>query len=177
MWLWPSVPQTSFLCADNAQNRSFDCAGIHIRRKGKVSMEIGLKILHYFAILFAGGIAVGSGVMQSAYARAGEVPPPHAGKAFALLGYIGLGSIVTLWITGIGLAHLIYGGLGINGAFHVKLLGATLVLGVSVTANLHARAAMKAKRPPNAVLMKRLLQLGRGGIAIAICAAAVAFTN
>ena len=140
-------------------------------------MEIGLKILHYFAILFAGGIAVGSGVMQSAYARAGEVPPPHAGKAFALLGYIGLGSIVTLWISGIGLAHMIYGGLGINGAFHVKLLGATLVLGVSVTANLHARAAMKAKRPPNAVLMKRLLQLGRGGIAIAICAAAVAFTN
>ena len=29
---------------------------------------------------------------------------PDIGKAFALLGYIGLGSIVTLWITGIGLA-------------------------------------------------------------------------
>ena len=115
--------------------------------------------------------------MQSAYVRAGEVPPPHIGKAFAKLGYIGLGSILTLWITGIGLAHLIYGGLAINGAFHVKLLGAAIVLGISVLGNMHVYGAMKAKRPPNAALMKRLVQLGRGGIAIAICAAAVAFSN
>jgi hypothetical protein len=139
-------------------------------------MEIGLKILHYFAILFAGGVTVGSTIMQSAYVRAGEVPPPHVGKAFALLGYIGLGSILTLWITGIGLAHLLYGGLGINGAFHAKLLGAAIVLGVSLFGNIHVHGAMKAKRPPNAVLMKRLVQLGRGGIALAIIAAAIAFS-
>jgi hypothetical protein len=105
------------------------------------------------------------------------VPPPHVGKAFALLGYIGLGSILTLWITGIGLAHLLYGGLGINGAFHAKLLGAAIVLGVSLFGNLHVHGAMKAKRPPNAALMKRLVQLGRGGIAIAIIAAAIAFSG
>ena len=92
-------------------------------------MEAGLKILHYFSILFAGGVMVGSTVVQSAYARAGEMPPPFVGTAFALLGYIGLASIVTLWVTGIGLAHMLYGGLGINGAFHVKLLGAAVVLG------------------------------------------------
>ena len=67
--------------------------------------------------------------------RAGrEIPPPFVGRAFALLGYIGLGSIITLWVTGIGLAHLIYGGLGINTAFHVKPLGAA-VLGISVIGN------------------------------------------
>ena len=140
-------------------------------------MEIVLKSLHYFAILFAGGVAVGSTLIQSAYVRASEVPPPHVGKAFALLGYIGLGSILTLWITGIGLAHLLYGGLGINGAFHAKLLGAAIVLGVSLFGNLHVHGAMKAKRPPNAALMKRLVQLGRGGIAIAIIAAAIAFSG
>ena len=100
-------------------------------------MEVILKTLHYFSILFAGGVTVGSGVIQAAYMKAGEAPPPYIGKAFALLGYIGLGSIVTLWITGIGLAHLIYGGLAINGAFHAKLLGAAIVLFISAYANLH----------------------------------------
>lgn len=140
-------------------------------------MEVGLKILHYFSILFAGGVMVGSTVVQSAFVRAGEVPPPHVGKAFALLGYIGLGSIVTLWVTGIGLAHMLYGGLGINGAFHVKLLGAAIVLGISVIGNLHVHRSMKAKQPPSEALMKRLVQLGRGGIVLAICGAAVAFSS
>ena len=140
-------------------------------------MEAGLKILHYFSIRFAGGVMVGSTVVQSAYARAGEMPPPFVGKAFALLGYIWLASIVTLWVTGIGLAHMLYGGLGINGAFHVKLLGAAVVLGISIIGNLHVHRSMKAKQPPNAALMKRLVQLGRGGIVLAICGAAIAFSG
>ena len=140
-------------------------------------MEAGLKILHYFSILFAGGVMVGSTVVQSAYARVGEMPPPFVGKAFALLGYIGLASIVTLWVTGIGLAHMLYGGLGINGAFHVKLLGAAVVLGISIIGNLHVHRSIKAKQPPNTRLMKRLVQLGRGGIVLAICGAAIAFSG
>jgi len=142
----------------------------------EVKMEVILKVIHYFSILFAGGVTVGAVIIQSAYIRAGEAPPPHVGKAFGLLGYIGLASIVLLWVSGIGLAHLIYGGLGINGAFHVKLLGAALVLAISAFANLHVYQAMKAKRPPNLVLMKRLVQGGRIGLVLAICGAAVAFS-
>ncbi len=140
-------------------------------------MEVVLKILHFFSILFAGGVTVGSGVIQAAYLRAGEAPPPYIGKAFALLGYIGLGSIVALWVTGIGLSYLIYGGMAINGAFHVKLLGAAIVLGISAYANLHVHQAIKAKRPPNAALMKRLVQSGRLGLVLAIGGAAVAFSG
>ena len=88
---------------------------------------------------------------------------------------MGLGAIVTLWVTGIGLAHLIYGGLAINGAFHVKLLGAAVVLGISLWGNLHAYSAAKAGIPPNAILMKRLVSAARGGLLIAIVGAAVAF--
>ena len=105
------------------------------------------------------------------------MPPPFVGKTFTLLGYIGLASIVTLWVTGIGLVHMLYGGLGINGAFHVKLLGAAVVLGISIIGNLHVHRSMKAKQPPNAALMKRLVQLGRGGIVLAICGAAIAFSG
>ena len=106
-----------------------------------------LKTLHFLSLLFAGGVAVGSVVVQRAYVAADEIPPPHVRKAFVLLSYMGLGAIVTLWVTGIGLAHLIYGGLAINGAFHVKLLGAAVVLGISLWGNLHAYSAAKAGIP------------------------------
>ena len=33
-------------------------------------MEVILKTLHYFSILFAGGVTVGSGVIQAAYMKA-----------------------------------------------------------------------------------------------------------
>ena len=134
-----------------------------------------LKTLHFLSLLFAGGVTVGSVVVQRAYVAADEIPPPHVRKAFALLSYMGLGAIVTLWVTGIGLAHLIYGGLAINGAFHVKLLGAAVVLGISVWGNLHAYSAAKAGIPPNAILMKRLVSAARSGLLIAIVGAAVAF--
>ena len=119
-------------------------------------MEVILKTLHYFLILFAGGVTVGSGVIQAAYMKAGEAPPPYIGKAFALLGYIGLGSIVTLWITGIGLAHLIYGGLAINGAFHAKLLGAAIVLFISAYANLHVYCLLYTSPSPRDGLLSRM---------------------
>ena len=140
-------------------------------------MEVILKTLHYFSILFAGGVTVGGSVIQAAYIKVGDTPPPHIGKAFALLGYIGLGSIVTLWVTGFGLSHLIYGSLAINGAFHVKLLGAVIVLFISAYANLHVYQALKATRPPNGALMKRLVQAGRVGLVLAIGGAAVAFST
>ena len=120
-------------------------------------MEVILKTLHYFSTLFAGGFTVGRAGIQAAYVKVNDTPPPHIGKAFALLGYISLGSIVTLWVTGISLSHLIYGSLAINGAFHVKLLGAVIVLFISAYANLHVYRALKAKRPSNGALMKRLI--------------------
>jgi len=140
-------------------------------------MEVALKIIHYFSILFAGGVTVGSVIIQSAYIRAGESPPPYVGRAFARLGHIGLASIVLLWISGAGLAHLIYGGFGINGAFHAKLLGAALVLGASAFANFHVHRSIKAGRAPDPALMKRLVQGGRAGLLLAIGGAAVAFSG
>tara|TARA_B100000989_G_scaffold122862_1_gene90824 strand:- start:6 stop:428 length:423 start_codon:yes stop_codon:yes gene_type:complete len=140
-------------------------------------MEFILKTLHYFSILFAGGVTVGGGIIQSACVKAGDTPPPFIGKAFAVLGYIGLGSILTLWVTGVGFSRLIYGSLAINGAFLMRLLGAAIVLLISAYANLHVYQAIKARRPPNGPLMKRLFQAGRVGLVLAIGGAAVAFSS
>ena len=37
----------------------------------EVKLEVLLKIIHYFSILFAGGVTVGSVIIQAAYIRAG----------------------------------------------------------------------------------------------------------
>ena len=113
--------------------------------------------------------------MQAAYMKAGEAPPPYIGKAFALLGYIGLGSIITLWVTGFGLAHLIYGGLAINGAF-MKTAGRrhrAVHFGLCQPACVPGD---QGQAPAERGLMKRLVQAGRVGLLLAIGGAAVAFS-
>ena len=67
-----------------------------------------IKFLHYLAIVFAGGVLVGGGVIQSVYTKANEIPDIHVSKILKLLGYIGLISLFILWITGILLSNLIY---------------------------------------------------------------------
>ena len=140
-------------------------------------MEVIHKTLHYFSILVAGGVKVGGVVFQAAYVKAGDTPAPYIGKAFAVLGYIGLGSLFTLWVTGFGLSHLIYGSLAINGGVHVKLVSAAIALFISAYINLHVYQAIKAKRATKAPLMKRLVQAVRVSLALATGGAAVAFST
>ena len=111
-------------------------------------MEVILKTFHYFSILFAGAVTFRGVVTQAAYMEAGDTPTLHIGKVFAEIDHIGLGSIVTLWVIVVGLSHLIYYSLAINGAIYVKLLGAAIVLFISAYANLHVYQAIKAKRAP-----------------------------
>ena len=64
-----------------------------------------LKTFHYLAILFAGGVLVGGGLIQAIFARANQVPDSNVSRVL---------------ITGILLSNLIYGGFSINSAFTVK---------------------------------------------------------
>ena len=43
-----------------------------------------LKTLHYLAILFAGGVLVGSGLIQSVFARANQVPDASVSKVLKI---------------------------------------------------------------------------------------------
>ena len=90
-----------------------------------------LKTLHYLAILFAGGLLVGGGLIQAVYARANQVPDINIAKVLKILGYLGLASLIILWITGILLSNLIYGGFSINSAFNVKIIAAAILLIIS----------------------------------------------
>ena len=134
-----------------------------------------IKFLHYLAIVFAGGVLVGGGVIQSVYTKANEVPNLHVSKILKLLGYIGLASLIILWITGLLLSNIIYGGFSINSAFTIKIMAAGFLLGISIFVNLHVYNASKKQIPPNKKIMKITTMSGRGLLVIVLIGAAIAF--
>ena len=134
-----------------------------------------IKFLHYLAIVFAGGVLVGGGVIQSVYTKANEVPNLHVSKILKLLGYIGLVSLIILWITGLLLSSIIYGGFSINSAFTIKIMAAGFLLGISIFVNLHVYNASKKQIPPNKKIMKIATMSGRGLLVVVLIGAAIAF--
>ena len=135
-----------------------------------------LKTLHYLAILFAGGLLVGGGLIQAVYARANQVPDINIAKVLKILGYLGLASLIILWITGILLSNLIYGGFSINSAFNVKIIAAAILLIISFVVNIHVYNSSKNNRPPNKSIMKIATMSGRGLIIVVLLSAAIAFS-
>ena len=134
-----------------------------------------LKFIHYLAIVFSGGVLVGSGVIQSVYTKANQVPDLTTAKVLKLLGYIGLISLIVLWISGIILSINLYGGFIINSAFTIKLIAAGILLGLSVFVNLHVFNSSKNNLPPNKTIMKIATMSGRGLLIIVLISAAIAF--
>ena len=135
-----------------------------------------LKTFHYLAILFAGGLLVGGGLIQAVYARANQVPDINIAKVLKILGYLGLASLIILWITGILLSNLIYGGFSINSAFNVKIIAAAILLIISFVVNIHVYNSSKNNRPPNKSIMKVATMSGRGLIIVVLLSAAIAFS-
>ena len=113
-----------------------------------------LKTLHYLAILFAGGVLVGGGLIQAIFTRANQIPDINVSKVLKILGYLGLGALIILWITGILLSNIIYGGFIINTAFTIKILAAAFLLIISFTVNIHVYNSSKNNQPPNKSIMK-----------------------
>ena len=134
-----------------------------------------LKTFHYLAILFAGGLLVGGGLIQAVYARANQVPDINIAKVLKILGYLGLASLIILWITGILLSNLIYGGFSINSAFTVKIIAAAILLIISFIVNIHVYNSSKNNQPPNKAIMKVATMSGRGLIIVGLVGAAIAF--
>ena len=108
---------------------------------------IALKFFHYLAIVFSGGVLVGGGLINMIYTKANKVPDINVAKVLKILGYIGLGSLIILWITGLSLSNLLYGSLAINSAFTVKFIAAGFLLILSFAMNIHVYTASKNNLP------------------------------
>ena len=136
---------------------------------------IALKFFHYLAIVFSGGVLVGGGLINMIYTKANKVPDINVAKVLKILGYIGLGSLIILWITGLSLSNLLYGSLAINTAFTVKFIAAGFLLILSFAMNIHVYTASKNNLPPNKFIVKMVTMLSRGLIIIILIGAAIAF--
>ena len=123
---------------------------------------IALKFFHYLAIVFSGGVLVGGGLINMTYTKANKVPDINVAKVLKILGYIGLGSLIILWITGLSLSNLLYGSLAINTAFTVKFIAAGFLLILSFAMNIHVYTASKNNLPPNKFIVKMVTMLSRG---------------
>ena len=135
-----------------------------------------LKLFHYLAIVFSGGVLVGGGLIQAVYTRANQVPYINVSKVLKILGYLGLASLLVLWITGILLSNLIYGGFSINTAFSIKIIAAAFLLILSFIVNIHVYNSSKNNQPPNKSIMKMATMSGRGLIIVVLLGAAIAFS-
>jgi hypothetical protein len=136
---------------------------------------IALKTFHYIAILFAGGVLVGGGLIQAVFTRANQVPDINVSKVLKILGYLGLGALIILWITGILLSNIIYGGFVINTAFTIKIIAAAFLLIISFIVNIHVYNSSKNNQTPSKSIMKIATMSGRGLIIVVLVGAAIAF--
>lgn len=126
------------------------------------------KFLHLFSLLLAGGGVIGTAVIQSIYKKEGKVPEPHLAKGFRILAFLSLLAIVIMWVTGIILTLVIYGSFSLGWTFHVKLLGATIILIVSLTINIHLKKSAQNQTPPDPNVMRYLASTGRLGFLLAL---------
>ena len=129
------------------------------------------KFLHLISLFVAGGGGIGNAVIQSIYKKEGKIPEPHLAKSFRILAFISLIAVITMWVTGIILVILIYGSFNLGWSFHVKLLGATLILLTGLIMNVHLKKCSQKQIPPNQQVMKYSTSLARLGLVLAIAGA------
>lgn len=136
-----------------------------------------LKIIHMFGLYVGGAAGIGNGLLTAKILKSDQPPPPYVGQVMGLIGKMGFVAIILLWVTGIWMV-LITGGLaGLNWAFWVKLLGATLVLIAASSMTVIAAKAEKAGTPPDLKKIKSISRLAHVGLPLAVIFAVIAFSN
>lgn len=141
-----------------------------------MTLIVGLKFFHYLALFLAGGLGVANSVLMKAHIKAGTPPALPVQKSMMTLARLGLLAVVILWITGIPLTLLVYGSFALGWAFHLKLLGATALLGIIAFINLHLTQSVKNGVPPNQKLVALVPKIARPSLALVLIGVAILTT-
>lgn len=141
-------------------------------------MLVFLKIIHFLSL----SVGIGGGVANSIIgARAARVEPsvrPVLGAVSGLIGKISFGALVLLWLTGIAMVFVAYGGWAdLGAAFWVKIVFVAALTALSITLNMLVMRAERTRTPPPAARMKRLGQLAGLCSIIIVISAVIAFTT
>ncbi len=142
-----------------------------------MSSVIFLKFFHYISLFLAGGLGVANTILVKNHQKAEVKPALPVQKTMMTLARLGLAAIVVLWITGILLTYQIYGNFSLGWAFHLKLFGATILLGVVSFLNFHLSFTTKHGNPPNPKVMKIVPPVARTSLVIVLIGVAVFTTS
>ena len=137
---------------------------------------IVLKVLHYVSLFLAGGLGVANVMLFKSHQKAGLLPALPVQKTMMTLARLGLIAIVILWITGIPLTYKVYGSFDLGWPFHLKLLGATSLLGSVAFLNLHLTKQSRDGNPPNPKIMRIVTPIARGSLVLVLLGVAVLTT-
>jgi uncharacterized membrane protein len=141
-----------------------------------VTTIIVLKVLHYVSLFLAGGLGVANVMLFKSHQKAGLLPALPVQKTMMTLARLGLIAIAALWITGIPLTHKVYGSFDLGWPFHLKLLGATSLLGSVAFLNLHLTKQSKDGNPPNPKIMRIVTPIARASLVLVLLGVAVLTT-
>ena len=137
---------------------------------------IVLKVLHYVSLFLAGGLGVANVMLFKSHQKAGLLPALPVQKTMMTLARLGLIAIAVLWITGIPLTYKVYGSFDLGWPFHLKLLGATSLLGSVAFLNLHLTKQSKDGNPPNPKIMRIVTPIARASLVLVLLGVAVLTT-
>ena len=137
---------------------------------------IVLKVLHYVSLFLAGGLGVANVMLFKSHQKAGLLPALPVQKTMMTLARLGLIAIAALWITGIPLTHKVYGSFDLGWPFHLKLLGATSLLGSVAFLNFHLTRQSRDGSPPNPKIMRMVTPITRASLVIVLLGVAVLTT-
>ena len=132
-----------------------------------------LKVAHYVSLFLVGGLGVANVMLFKNHQKAGMPPAPPVQKTMRTLTRLGLIAIAILWITGIPLTYKVYGSFDLGWPFHLKLLGATSLIGAVAFLNLHLTKQSKDGSPPNPKVMKIIPLITRASLVIVLFGVAV----
>lgn len=138
---------------------------------------VALKFLHYLSLFFAGGLGVANAILVKNHQKAETPPSPPVQKTMMTLARLGLVAIIILWVTGVLLTYQVYASFDLGWAFHMKLLGATVLLGTITFLNLHLTARARSGNPPNPKVMKLVPPIARASLVIVLFGIAILTTS
>ena len=136
-----------------------------------------LKFLHYISLFLAGGLGVANAMLLKNHQKAQVTPATPVQKTMMTLARLGLVAIVVLWLTGVLLTYQIYGSFALGWAFHLKLLGATVLLSIIAFLNFHLSVQARHGNPPNPKIMKIVPPIARSSLVVVLLGVAIFTTS
>ena len=129
------------------------------------------------SLFLAGGLGVANVMLFKNHQKAGMPPALTVQKTMMTLARLGLIAIAVLWITGIPLTYKVYGSFDLGWPFHLKLLGATSLLGSVAFLNLHLTKQSRDGNPPNPKIIRIVTPIARASLVLVLVGVAVLTTS